>query len=237
MRRSVHPSAGRESRARRPLLRGRVDAVAHERLSRCGEAAAAGARSHPERQSSLTDDELKLAIREYAYLEGDFVLRSGKRSRYYLDKYRFETQPDILAALGERIARAVAEFEPEAIRLAGPELGAVALAAAGSLSSGLPFLIVRKAAKDYGTSNRLEGVHERGETVCLVEDVVTSGGALLDAVKTLRDAGLTVRTAVCVVDREEGGADALARQAVRLRPIFRASEVLEAAKRPAKPHG
>jgi orotate phosphoribosyltransferase len=96
---------------------------------------------------------------------------------------------------------------------------------------------VRKAAKDYGTSNRLEGVHERGETVCLVEDVVTSGGALLDAVKALRDAGLTVRTAVCVVDREEGGADALARQAVRLRPIFRASEVLEAAKRPAKPHG
>jgi orotate phosphoribosyltransferase len=185
----------------------------------------------------LTDDELKLAICEHAYLEGDFVLRSGKRSKYYLDKYRFETRPDILAALGERIARAVAAFEPEALRLAGPELGAVALAAAGSLSSGLPFLIVRKAAKDYGTSNRLEGVHERGETVCLVEDVVTSGGALLDAVKALRDAGLTVRTAVCVVDREEGGADALARQAVRLRPIFRASEVLEASKRPAKPHG
>ena len=185
----------------------------------------------------MTDDELKLAIREHAYLEGDFVLRSGKRSKYYLDKYRFETRPDILAALGERIARAVAEFEPDAMRLAGPELGAVALAAAGSLSSGLPFLIVRKAVKDYGTSNRLEGVHERGETVCLVEDVVTSGGALLGAVKALRDAGLTVRTAVCVVDREEGGADALARQAVRLRPIFRASEVLEASKRPAKPHG
>jgi orotate phosphoribosyltransferase len=185
----------------------------------------------------LTDDELKLAIREHAYLEGDFLLRSGKRSKYYLDKYRFETQPDILAAVGERIARAVAEFEPEATRLAGPELGAVALAAAGSLASGLPFLIVRKAAKDYGTSNRLEGAYEKGETVCLVEDVVTSGGALLEAVTALRDAGLTVRTAVCVVDREEGGADALARQAVRLRPIFRAREVLEASKRPAKPHG
>ena len=103
----------------------------------------------------MTDDELKLAIREHAYLEGDFLLRSGKRSRYYLDKYRFETRPDILAALGERIAVAVHDFEPEATRLAGPELGAVALAAAGSLSSGLPFLIVRKAAKEYGTSNRL----------------------------------------------------------------------------------
>jgi orotate phosphoribosyltransferase len=185
----------------------------------------------------LTDDELKLALRDAAYLEGDFVLRSGKRSRYYLDKYRFETRPDLLAALGERIAHAVAEFEPDAVRLAGPELGAVALAAAGSLASALPFLIVRKAAKDYGTSKRLEGVYEEGECVCLIEDVVTSGGALLEAVGALREAGLTVRTAVCVVDREEGGADTLARHAVRLRPIFRASEILEAAKTPAKPHG
>jgi orotate phosphoribosyltransferase len=185
----------------------------------------------------LTDAELKLALREAAYLEGDFVLRSGKRSRYYLDKYRFETRPDILAALGERIAHAVKEFEPDAARLAGPELGAVALAAAGSLASGLPFLIVRKAAKEYGTSNRVEGAYGDGDCVCLVEDVVTSGGALLEAVGALREAGLTVRTAVCVVDREEGGADALARHAVRLRPIFRASEVLEADKRPAKPHG
>jgi orotate phosphoribosyltransferase len=185
----------------------------------------------------VTDAELKLAIREVAYLEGDFVLRSGTRSRYYLDKYRFETRPDILEALGDRIAGAVAEVEPDAVRLAGPELGAVALATAGSLASGLPFVIVRKAAKEYGTSNRLEGVYEEGELVCLVEDVVTSAGALLEAVDALRAGGLVVRTAVCVVDREEGGAEALAGQGVRLRPIFRASEVLEAMKTPAKPHG
>jgi orotate phosphoribosyltransferase len=185
----------------------------------------------------LTDDELKLALREHAYLEGDFVLRSGKRSRYYLDKYRFETRPDILAALGQRIAQAVEEFEPEAKRLAGPELGAVALAAAGSLASGLPFLIVRKAAKEYGTSNRLEGAYEEGECVCLVEDVVTSGGALLEAVEALREAKLTVRTAFCVVDREEGGAAALERRGVRLLALFRASELLNTPKTPAKPHG
>jgi orotate phosphoribosyltransferase len=185
----------------------------------------------------VTDAELKLAIREVAYLEGDFLLRSGKRSRYYLDKYRFETRPDILEALGDRIAVAVTEAEPDAVRLAGPELGAVALATAGSLASGLPFVIVRKAAKEYGTSNRLEGVYEEGELVCLVEDVVTSAGALLEAVDALRAGGLVVRTAVCVVDREEGGGDALAGQGVRLRPIFRASEVLEAVKTPAKPHG
>ena len=185
----------------------------------------------------MTDDELKLALREHAYLEGDFLLRSGKRSRYYLDKYRFETRPDLLEAIAQRIAAEVAEVEPEADRLAGPELGAVALAAAGSLASGLPFVIVRKAPKEYGTSNRLEGAYEEGERVCLVEDVVTSGGALLDAVAALREAGLTVRTAICIVDREEGGGAALARETVQLRPIFRASDVGNATKSAAKPHG
>jgi orotate phosphoribosyltransferase len=182
----------------------------------------------------LNHDELGRALREAAYLEGDFVLRSGRRSRYYLDKYRFETRPDLLAPLGEAIAAAVREHEPEAVRLAGPELGAVALAAAGSLASGLPFLIVRSQAKEYGTANRIEGAFEAGELVCLVEDVVTAGGAALEAVSALRDAGLRVATAVCVVDREEGGHDALARHAVRLRPLFRASELLESA---ANPHG
>jgi orotate phosphoribosyltransferase len=124
----------------------------------------------------------------------------------------------------------VREHAGDATRLAAPELGAVALATAASLESGLPFLIVRKEAKEYGTANRLEGPYEKGECVCLVEDVVTSGGALLESVVALREAGLVVNTAVCVVDREEGGADALARHAVRLRPLFRAGELLAHAK-------
>jgi orotate phosphoribosyltransferase len=173
---------------------------------------------------SLSDDQLREAIREHAYLEGDFLLRSGRRSRFYLDKYRFETRPELLGPIGERLAAVVAEHAPDAVRLGGPERGAVALAAAASLSSGLPFIIVRKEAKDYGTANRLEGVYEQGECVCLVEDVVTSGGALLEAVAAVREAGLVVRTAVCVVDREEGGTDELARHAVRLRALFRAGD-------------
>ena len=171
-------------------------------------------------------DELGARLKQIAYLEGDFVLRSGKRSQYYLDKYRFETRPELLRPLGERIAAIVREHASDATRLAGPELGAVALAASASLASGLPFLIVRKAAKDYGTSNRIEGTYGDGECVCVVEDVVTSGGALLESVEALRAAGLVVHTAVCIVDREEGGADALARHAVRLRPLFRAGELL-----------
>ena len=175
----------------------------------------------------MNDAELATLIREHAYLEGDFLLRSGKRSRYYLDKYRFETRPDLLGPIGERLGARVREVAPGAVRIAGPELGAIALAAAASLSSGLPFLIVRKEAKAYGTERRLEGVFSPGEEVCLVEDVVTSGGAAADAIDVLREAGLECRVAVCVVDREEGGADALARKAVRLHALFRARDVLE----------
>ncbi|HUH14350.1 MAG TPA: orotate phosphoribosyltransferase [Gaiellaceae bacterium] len=182
-------------------------------------------------------DELGAALREHALLEGDFVLRSGKRSSYYLDKYRFETLPELLGPIGKRLAAAVREHEPGAARLAGPALGAVALAASASLASGLPFVIVRESAKEYGTANRLEGVFAEGDLVCLIEDVVTSGGALAEAVSALREAGLVVRNAVCVVDREEGGADALARIGVRLRSLYRAGELVPNAKRTENPHG
>ena len=185
----------------------------------------------------MTHDELGALVVERALLEGDFVLRSGRRSTWYLDKYRFETEPDILRALGERLAEEVAACEPDAIRLAGPALGAVALAASAAMASGRPFIIVRGETKEYGTAKRIEGPFESGELVCLLEDVVTSGGALAEAVSAVRDAGLVVRHAVCVVDREEGGSDALARVGVRLRSLFRARELLELRKVPGKRPG
>src|SRR5439155_14792711 len=118
------------------------------------------------------------------YLEGHFPPASGRRSRYYPDKDRFETRPPLLAGLGRELAALVAglgDQQPEL--LAGPELGAVPLVAVTSIETGLPFVIVRKAAKEYGTGNRLEGVFEPAMRVCVVEDVVTSGGALLSAVE------------------------------------------------------
>jgi orotate phosphoribosyltransferase len=172
-------------------------------------------------------EELAAGLRAAAYLEGDFLLRSGKRSKYYLDKFRFETRPDLLGPLGEAIAAAVREREPEAVRIAAPVLGAVPLAAAASLAGGMPFVIVRDKAKEYGTANRLEGAYEPGECVCLVEDIVTSGGALVESVEAVREAGLRVANAICVVDREEGGVDALARLAVRLWPLYKASDLLK----------
>ena len=187
--------------------------------------------------TAVAGEDLGRLLVERALLEGDFVLRSGKRSSWYLDKYRFETEPAILRALGASLAEAVHEYEPHAARLAGPALGAVALAASASLTSDLPFIIVRGETKEYGTAKRIEGFFEQGELVCLLEDVVTSGGALAGAVSALREEGLVVRTAVCVVDREEGGSDALARLGVRLRALYRAEELLELRKTAAKRDG
>ena len=185
----------------------------------------------------MTREELGALLVERALLEGDFVLRSGRRSSWYLDKYRFETEPEILRALGDALSEATRECEPEATRLAGPALGAVALAASAAMASDLPFIIVRGETKEYGTAKRIEGPFEPGERVCLIEDVVTSGGALAEAVSALRDEGLVVRHAICVVDREEGGSDALARLGVRLQPLFKASELLELRKIPGKRDG
>ena len=172
----------------------------------------------------MTRQELARRVSERALLHGDFVLRSGKRSSVYLDKYRFETDPALLGPIGAALAELAAEGAPHD-RLAGPELGAVPLAAATALASGVPFLIVRKAAKDYATEGLIEGVFEPGERVLAIEDVVTTGGALIAAVEVLRAARLTVERALCVLDREEGGGEALAALGVRLEPLFRRADL------------
>jgi orotate phosphoribosyltransferase len=173
----------------------------------------------------MTREELGRRLLDRACLEGDFVLRSGRRSRYYLDKYRFETDPELLAGLGREIASLVREEAPDTQLLAGPELGAVPLAAVTAIETGLPYVLVRKTAKEYGTGNRLEGVYEPGQRVCVVEDIVTSGGALLSAVDGLRDAGLDVSAAIAVIDREEGGAEAIAGAGIAFTSLFTSSSL------------
>jgi len=156
-----------------------------------------------------------------SYLEGDFVLRSGRRSRFYLDKYLFETQPDLLRDIAAGLVAKLPAHEPFDL-LAGPELGAVALVAAVSLASGKPFVIVRKAEKGYGTKKAMEGSAQAGQRAVVVEDVVTSGGAALSAVEVLREAGLSVAALLCVVDREEGGRAAFEQAGVAFDPLFTA---------------
>jgi orotate phosphoribosyltransferase len=168
----------------------------------------------------VTRDELARRLAERALLHGDFVLRSGRRSSVYLDKYRFETDPALLAPLADELALEAVRVDADAQRLAGPELGAVPLVTALALRDGRSFVIVRGQTKEYGTANRLEGVYEPGERVLLIEDIVTSGGAALEAVVALREAGLIVENALCVLDRGEGGAEAMAAAGVALHPLF-----------------
>ena len=152
--------------------------------------------------------ELASRIKDAAYLEGDFILRSGQRSHYYLDKYLFESQPEILAELGRRLAT----HANDADLIAGPALGAVSLAAAASMAAGKPFVIVRKKTKDYATSKLIEGPDVAGRRVLLVEDIGTTAGAALDAARTLVEAGATVTAMVFVVDRMQGARENVQRE-------------------------
>jgi orotate phosphoribosyltransferase len=167
---------------------------------------------------STTDEGLGRDLVQTAVLRGDFLLRSGVRSSYYIDKYLFTTQPSLL----RRIAVALSSFVPPGVqRLAGPVLGAVPLVTALALQTGLPMVIVRTdTAKEYGTSKQIEGWLASGERVLLVEDVVTTGGAALSAVDELRAAGAEVVGALAVVDREQGGAEAFAARGVPFHALF-----------------
>src|SRR5437868_3386337 len=120
----------------------------------------------------MTHEQLARRIAEVALLRGEFTLRSGRKSNYYLDKYRFETEPDVLIALGRMFAERITH---KVDRIAGAELGAVPLAAATAIASGKPCVFVRNQKKEYGTGKQIEGVLNAGETVMIVEDVLTTG--------------------------------------------------------------
>jgi orotate phosphoribosyltransferase len=151
--------------------------------------------------SAMTKEQLANRIAEVSLLRGEFTLRSGRKSNYYLDKYRFETQPDVLIELGLLLA---AKVPANVDRIAGAELGAVPLAAATSMARGKPYVIVRNQKKDYGTSKQVEGVLLSGETVLIVEDVLTTGGQVLEAAKSLQAVGAKIDRIVAVIDRQEG---------------------------------
>jgi len=150
--------------------------------------------------------ELARRIRQVAYLEGEFTLRSGRKSNYYLDKYLFETQPDILRALAVNFAAFVSD---RTTLIAGAELGGVSLAAATSLAVGMPYVIIRNAKKDYGTSKPFEGRLSDSDTVLLLEDIATSGGQVLEAAKVITGVGAKVECIVAVIDRQEGAREAI----------------------------
>ncbi|ADD04537.1 orotate phosphoribosyltransferase [Natrialba magadii ATCC 43099] len=153
---------------------------------------------------------------------GEFELAHGGTSEYYVDKYRFETDPDCL----ETVAEAFADRIDSDDKLAGVALGAVPLAAATSVVAGAPYVIARKQRKEYGTANLIEGELEEGEEVVVLEDIVTTGTSLVDAIESLREAGATVDRALVVVDREEGGRENVEDADVEMEALVTASELL-----------
>ncbi|HLE54966.1 MAG TPA: orotate phosphoribosyltransferase [Thermoplasmata archaeon] len=156
---------------------------------------------------------------------GTFTLASGRTSSYYVDIKKAVTQPDLLRT----IAEGMAPYAGSADRIAGVELGAVPIAAAVSLASGKPYLMVRKSTKEHGTKKEFEGELRKGEKVLFVEDVVTTGGTLRAAIERLRAQGAVIDDVVCVVDREEGGKMALAEITVRLHALITAKVLLAGA--------
>jgi orotate phosphoribosyltransferase len=152
-------------------------------------------------ERTMTDNELVHRVRELAVLWGDFTLRSGRKSKYYIDKYRFSTDPQVLAELGRRFAVHITD---EVTRIAGAELGGVPLAAITAVTANKPYVIVRNQKKDYGTSKLVEGVIEKGDRILLVEDILTTGGQVLEAAKSLQEAGAEIVKIVAVIDRLEG---------------------------------
>ena len=144
-----------------------------------------------------------------ALLRGTFTLRSGRVSDRYFDKYRATTDPALLEPIAARMAELVSALEPAPELIVAPELGAVSLAAALSLRTGLPFVIVRGAGKEYGTAQQIEGTLHPGAQAVLVEDVVTSGGAAIAAAQIARAAGAQISSCICLLDRGEGGREAL----------------------------
>jgi orotate phosphoribosyltransferase len=156
---------------------------------------------------------------------GTFTLASGRTSPYYVDIKRAVTRPDLLRT----IADGMAPFARDADRIAGVELGAVPIAAAVSLASGKPYIMVRKASKEHGTKHEFEGDLTRGDRVLFVEDVVTTGGTLRSAIERLRGHGAVIEDCVCVVDREDGGKMLLAEISVRLHALLSAKDLLGAA--------
>jgi orotate phosphoribosyltransferase len=165
---------------------------------------------------------LPARIRHRARLSGRFVLRSGIVSETYFDKYQFEADPELL----RDIALAMCRLVPEGTEvLAGLEMGGIPIVTMLSQVTGLPAAFIRKEPKEYGTCRYAEGTSLKDKAFILVEDVVSSGGALVDSLAKLKADGLVPTAAVCVIDRQTGGVETLEHYGLQLRALYTFEEI------------
>ncbi|MEM7363874.1 MAG: orotate phosphoribosyltransferase [Pseudomonadota bacterium] len=167
-------------------------------------------------------DALAREINQVCRLTGEFTLRSGRVAHTYFDKYQFESRPDILAAVAQHLAPLV----PDGVTiLAGLELGGIPVVTALSLETGLPASFLRKEPKTHGTCRYAEGPDLQNETVLLVEDVVSTGGAIIDQARMLRADQITVDRVLVVLDRETGGREGLAAEGIEMISLLTQSDL------------
>jgi len=174
-------------------------------------------------------DKIQLAkeIYKVSHITGEFLLRSGQISNEYFDKYMFTSKPELLSAITDGLSVLLPK---DTEVLAGLEMGAIPLAAALSLKTGIPATYVRKQAKEYGTRKTAEGADVKGKKVCIIEDVVTTGGQILLSVKDLRDIGADVSSVICVIQRNANASEILAEQGLKLTPLLTMEYIKESIK-------
>ncbi len=165
----------------------------------------------------MNRQELAKKIFEVSHLTGEFKLRSGQISNEYFDKYRFESQPVLLKAIAEQMA----ELIPQGTEiLAGLEVGGIPIATALSLITGIPVAFVRKKAKDYGTCLLAEGASIQGKKVCIIEDVITTGGQVHLSADDLKKGGALLNDVLCVIDRGTDSIQKMKDKGLNLKPLF-----------------
>lgn len=170
----------------------------------------------------MTRKDLSIAIFKTSYLRGEFKLRSGQTSNEYFDKYQFESDPELLA----EIAKKMTPLIPKGTQvIAGLEMGGIPIATALALETGLPLCFVRKSAKEYGTMKFAEGADFKDKKICMIEDVITTGGQVIESAEQLRLAGAIAAEVLCVIDREQGGREKLHDKGLHLQSLFKMSEL------------
>ena len=170
----------------------------------------------------MTKEELAEEIYNIAHLTGEFKLRSGQVSNEYFDKYQFESEPMLLRHIANQM-KTLIPFESKI--LAGLEMGGIPIATALSFSTGSPVVFVRKKAKDYGTCKLAEGPDIKDKTLCVIEDVVTTGGQIIESVKELRERGATIDTVICVIVRDDRAFTNLEQHGLKLKALFTMQEI------------
>ncbi len=172
----------------------------------------------------MTKTELAQKVFKVSYLKGTFKLRSGQISNEYFDKYKFESDPELLRLLAKHMAPLIL---PDTQILAGLELGGVPLATALSLETGIPLIFVRKKEKQYGTQKIAEGLEFSGKKVCVIEDVITTGGQVIESCQELKKQGAMITQVISVILR--GSGKELAEQGLNLNSLFTMDELKNSA--------